>query len=89
MSTAAGGDMLTVMPPDFALLDRLDRYYDAVPRARSQTEEVGPFTLFVALSGWPYYARPSRRSSRETTSDDVKQVLVVIDVSSSGVRLLG
>ena len=75
MSAATEGDMLAVMHSDVALLDRLDRYYDAVPRARSQTEEVGPFTLFVALSGWPYYARPSRRCRRDATIDDVQQVL--------------
>jgi GNAT superfamily N-acetyltransferase len=75
MSAGPEGDMLAVMHTDLALLDRLDRYYDAVPRARSQTEEVGPFTLFVALSDWPYYARPSRSSRRQATIDDVQQVL--------------
>jgi GNAT superfamily N-acetyltransferase len=67
--------MLAVMPTDATLLDRLDRYYDAVPRARSRTEEVGPFTLFIADSGWPYYARPSRSASGEAGIDDVHRVL--------------
>ena len=31
------------------VLSRLESYYDAVPRRRANVEEVGPFTLFVAL----------------------------------------
>jgi ribosomal protein S18 acetylase RimI-like enzyme len=75
MNSRGRDDMLTDVSPDFALLDRLDRYYDAVPRGRSNTEEVGPFTLFVAVSGWPYYARPSRSSPPEASTDDVRRVL--------------
>ncbi len=41
------------------LLDRIERYYDAVPRSGSRTEQIGPFTLFVSKGGWPYYARPT------------------------------
>jgi ribosomal protein S18 acetylase RimI-like enzyme len=42
-----------------ALLDRLDRYFDAVPRSVTRTEEIGPFTLFINQGdGWRYYARP-------------------------------
>jgi ribosomal protein S18 acetylase RimI-like enzyme len=41
-----------------ALLDRLERFYDAVPRVTSRVEDVGPFTLFVSTGEWPYYARP-------------------------------
>ena len=69
--------MLCLMT-DSALLDRLDSYYDAVPRGHARAEEVGPFTLFVATSGWPYYARPRRDARDEAgpaTSDDVRQVL--------------
>ncbi|WP_431947965.1 GNAT family N-acetyltransferase [Actinacidiphila sp. bgisy167] len=41
------------------LLDRLERYYDAVPRAGARAEEHGPLTLFVREGiGWPFYARP-------------------------------
>lgn len=60
---------------DAALLDMLDSYYDAVPRGRATAEEIGPFTLFVAKSGWPYYARPSRSAQSTATTDDVRQVL--------------
>ncbi len=42
------------------LLERIEDYYDAVPRAAADTEEIGAFTLFVSRGGWPYYARPSR-----------------------------
>ena len=32
-------------------LDALETYYDIVPRAAGTTEEVGPFTLFLAHEG--------------------------------------
>lgn len=51
------------------LLDRIERYYDAVPRSGARTEEIGPFTLFVSHGGWPYYARPVL--GRQATFDDV------------------
>lgn len=34
-------------------LDRLETYYDAVPRGGADVEDLGPFTLFVARSGGP------------------------------------
>jgi N-acetylglutamate synthase-like GNAT family acetyltransferase len=41
-------------------LERLERYYDAVPRSRARAEDFGPLTLFVAEgAGWPFYARPT------------------------------
>jgi DNA ligase (NAD+) len=42
------------------LLDEIEGYYDAVPRSGADTEDLGPFTLFVSRAGWPYYARPRR-----------------------------
>ncbi len=60
-------------PPD--LLSRIERYYDAVPRSRTRVEEVGPFTLFVAESGWPYYARPRLGGSADFEPADVRAVL--------------
>jgi ribosomal protein S18 acetylase RimI-like enzyme len=65
---------------DPALLERLEAYYDAAPRRRSRVEEIGPFTLFVAESGWPYYARPrfgggaGSRQDRPPDVDDVQKV---------------
>ncbi len=56
------------------LLDRLERYYDVVPRSRADVEKLGPFTLFVARAGWPYYARP-RLGASDFTADDVRRVL--------------
>jgi ribosomal protein S18 acetylase RimI-like enzyme len=41
-------------------LDEIEGYYDAVPRSGADTEDLGPFTLFVSRGGWPYYARPRR-----------------------------
>ncbi|MGH3502399.1 MAG: GNAT family N-acetyltransferase [Nocardioidaceae bacterium] len=66
------------MPTDCTsrtLLARLERYYDAVPRPRSRMEEVGPFTLFVADAGWPFYARPRLGETAPATVDDVRRVL--------------
>lgn len=67
--------MLPVMTANSALIDRLERYYDAVPRSRAGTEQIGPFTLFVARSGWPYYARPVLQGRQEIRPDDVRRVL--------------
>ncbi len=58
-----------------ALLHRLEQYYDAVPRRRARAEAVGSFTLFVADSGWPYYARPRLGESDATRPSDVRRVL--------------
>jgi ribosomal protein S18 acetylase RimI-like enzyme len=60
---------------DPELLDRLETYYDAVPRGRADPEEVGPFTLFVARGGWPFYARPRFGETTAATEDDVRRVL--------------
>jgi hypothetical protein len=30
------------------VLDRIEVYYDTVPRATAEVEDIGPFTLFVA-----------------------------------------
>lgn len=55
------------------MLAHLETYYDAVPRAAADTEEIGPFTLFVRRgAGWPYYARP-RLGATVFTPEDVAQ----------------
>ena len=56
------------------VLPTLERYYDAVPRHRARAEEVGPFTLFVADVGWPYYGRPRLGLTETITSDDVRRL---------------
>jgi GNAT superfamily N-acetyltransferase len=45
---------------DTELLEQIEDYYDAVPRSAADTEDLGPFTLFISRGGWPYYARPRR-----------------------------
>jgi ribosomal protein S18 acetylase RimI-like enzyme len=53
-----------------SLLQRIERYYDAVPRSASRVERIGPFELFVKLhGGWPYYARPGLGRQRFTAAD--------------------
>ena len=58
-------------------LTPIETYYDAVPRAAATTEEVGPFTLFLAEEGigWQFYARPRLGLDTEVTADDVRAVL--------------
>ncbi len=58
------------------LLQDLERYYDEVPRAFATTEEIGPFTLFVARdpAGWAYYARPRLGYAGGATVEDVQAV---------------
>ena len=57
------------------VLARIDRYFDAVPRSVTRTEEIGPFTLFINQGdGWRYYARP-RPGQDVFDADDVRAVL--------------
>ncbi|WP_041990011.1 GNAT family N-acetyltransferase [Streptomyces sp. AcH 505] len=57
------------------LLDKLDTYYDAVPRAAARVEDHGSLTLFVRTDpGWPYYARPTRGASGVVEPADVARV---------------
>ncbi len=58
-------------------LDGIETYYDTVPRAAATTEEVGPFTLFLAEegTGWQFYARPRLGGADRFTADDVRRVL--------------
>jgi ribosomal protein S18 acetylase RimI-like enzyme len=55
--------------------DELEAYYDEAPRARCDTEEIGPFTLFVARRGWSYYARPRLGLDAPVTAADLDTVL--------------
>jgi len=58
-------------------LDRIEAYYDCVPRAVASAEEVGPFTIFVAEegTGWQFYARPRLGGTTQFTPEDVCRVL--------------
>lgn len=61
--------------PERALLDRLEEYYDAVPRHGARVEDHGPLTLFVREGkGWPFYARPAREWSGPLDAADVQKV---------------
>ena len=54
------------------VLERIEAYYDAVPRSGARVEEHGPLRLFVAEDvPWPYYARPA---GGDVTADDVAAV---------------
>ena len=70
-----GTDDSSELPDGADLLTRLEIYYDTVPRLSSTTVDIGPFTLFVAQSGWPSYARPQVGASTEVTVDAVHAVL--------------
>ncbi|GHC45987.1 GNAT family N-acetyltransferase [Streptomyces cinnamoneus] len=61
---------------DRALLDRLEEYYDAVPRSVARAEDFGPLTLFVREGhGWPFYGRPVLgRQGPAVTAADVHRV---------------
>lgn len=71
--------MLRVTFPDQlpgpAVLDRLERYYDAVPRSSARVEDFGALSLFVKEgAGWPFYARPARGWSGAVEVADVLRV---------------
>ena len=54
------------------LLQRLETYYDGVPRRFARIEECGPFTLFLGEpGGWSYYARPRLGGEGPFAPDDV------------------
>ncbi|MFJ4089955.1 GNAT family N-acetyltransferase [Kitasatospora sp. NPDC089913] len=62
--------------PAPALLEAIERYYDAVPRSSARVEDFGPLSLFVAEgTGWPYYARPALgHAGPAVTAEDVRRV---------------
>jgi ribosomal protein S18 acetylase RimI-like enzyme len=68
---------MTAMDDD--LMARLERYYDEAPRANADTEEHGPFTVFVSRGGWSYYARPRLGVTDEITPDEVTSVLARLE----------
>lgn len=52
------------------LLDRLERFYDAVPRDVARTEDFGGLVLFVRDgAGWPFYARPRPDAPTPSAAD--------------------
>ncbi|MFD7609583.1 GNAT family N-acetyltransferase [Streptomyces sp. NPDC059828] len=62
-------------PPPQRLLDRIEGYYDAVPRTSARAEDFRALTLFVQEGqGWPFYARPTLGSGAVPSADDVERV---------------
>lgn len=55
-------------------LDDIESYYDTVPRATAQVEEIGPFTLFVSDVRFPFYARPRLHDTTPIGAVDVAEV---------------
>jgi ribosomal protein S18 acetylase RimI-like enzyme len=56
-------------------LERIEQYYDAVPRSACRAEDHGPLTLFVnRRRGWPYYARPRRDRPAPVSAEHVRRV---------------
>ncbi len=55
-------------------LVRIERYYDAAPRASARTQAAGPFTLFISTGEFPYYARPCLGLASAIEPDDVTSV---------------
>ncbi|MGN9775696.1 GNAT family N-acetyltransferase [Micromonospora sp. H33] len=56
-------------------VDRLERFYDAVPRDAARAEEHGALVLFVRDdAGWPFYARPRLDATGSPTLADVAAV---------------
>lgn len=61
--------------PERALLDRIEEYYDAIPRHAARVEDHGPLTLFVREGqGRPFYARPARGRPGPLEAADVQKV---------------
>ncbi|MEV6692939.1 GNAT family N-acetyltransferase [Micromonospora sp. NPDC051196] len=57
------------------LLDRLEQFYDAVPRDAARVEDHGSCVLFVREgAGWPFYARPRRGATRSPSLADLNTV---------------
>jgi ribosomal protein S18 acetylase RimI-like enzyme len=50
--------------------DRLEHFYDALPRPWARVEEIGNLVLFVREGqGWPYYARPRHGAPTPSAAD--------------------
>lgn len=59
-------------------LTTINTYCDTAPRATANAETIGPFTLFVARTGWPFYARPAV-DLRPDHAFDVAEIAVVVE----------
>ncbi|MGC5051964.1 GNAT family N-acetyltransferase [Micromonospora sp. DT48] len=57
------------------LLNRLERFYDVLPRDAARVEDHGALVLFVREgAGWPFYARPHPTAGRSPSLAEVTRV---------------
>ncbi|HEY0696580.1 MAG TPA: GNAT family N-acetyltransferase, partial [Micromonospora sp.] len=57
------------------LFDRLERFYDTLPRYGAHAETFGGLVLFVQRgAGWPYYARPRPDATVPPSAADIGAV---------------
>jgi ribosomal protein S18 acetylase RimI-like enzyme len=64
-----------VAQQDTDVFDRLERFYDAVPRGGAGAEDSGRQVGLVRKgAGWPYYARPRLAADRAPSAADVTAV---------------
>jgi ribosomal protein S18 acetylase RimI-like enzyme len=57
------------------LFDRLERFYDSLPRDMAHTEKFGGLVLFVRDgAGWPFYARPCPGASEPPSAAEITAV---------------
>jgi GNAT superfamily N-acetyltransferase len=59
---------------DADLLERIEAYFDAAPRASADVEAHGALTLFVSRIPWRYYGRPRLGLEHDVGADDVAAV---------------
>lgn len=60
---------------DLDVFDRLERFYDAVPRDGAVAEDIGGLVLFVRRGpGWPFYARPRLAAEAAPSAADITAV---------------
>jgi ribosomal protein S18 acetylase RimI-like enzyme len=54
------------------LFERLEWFYDALPRASARAEDIGGLVLFVREGGgWPFYARPRPDAATPPSAADI------------------
>ena len=65
---------MSAVGTDADLLERIEAYFDAAPRAAADVEEHGALTLFVSRIPWRFYGRPRLGLAEDVGADDVAAV---------------